>query len=333
MRHTKRYSKGKFIVLVVMVLALACSGSVLAFGAGKGPSADGKRDAGTVTYEQAAKQIVKRLKLDGGLPVPKDADPQAPITREQFAHLLMQAVEKAADLAWIEIYVQIADEKEIDPDYMTSIQRLLIAHIAELDEKGNFYPKRALTRKEAAEWLQKTVRLLAAQQNEKPGEDRPGREPGDEPVWHKPVTGKPGGGPGDGVDRRVEMTVEKINGEVNKVTVSWGEKPNAGYRVTITKIQFGETGEARIYYRLETPRPGQMYPQVITRPKAETYVSSQYKPVLVEDKKQPFAGKKQSFSSVVGTAQTDGAASGSSSNGAVSSPGEASPAFPGTSRP
>ena len=191
-----------------------------------------------------------------GLPIPEDVDPNQKLTREQFAHLLFHAILTKGDFAFIELYVMMKDEADVSPDFMNSIQKLLVSKIAELDD-GYFYPKKEITRSEAARMLHKAIQFV------KTVEPIPPVEPKDPPV-----------------DQDVNMTVNKVNEEVNRVTVSWGMKPNPGYGVSISKIEFTADGEAHIYYMLHEPEPGKMYPQVMTEAKADTYVSSKYKPVL-----------------------------------------------------
>ncbi|MEI7028360.1 protease complex subunit PrcB family protein [Paenibacillus sp. y28] len=78
----------------------------------------------------------------------------------------------------------------------------------------------------------------------------------------------------------LSVETEKVSDEVNKVTLSWGSQPNSGYAIQITRIEFNN-GQAHIYYTLSYPEPDKMYAQVITYPKAVTYIDSQYKPVAV----------------------------------------------------
>jgi len=189
-----------------------------------------------------------------GLPIPKDVNPNEKMTKEQFAHLLFNAILSKGDFAFIELYVMMEDEKDVSPEMMESIQKLLVAKIAQLDN-GYFYPKKEITRSEAAQMLHKAIRFVKTV----------------EPI---PPLKPP-------LDPGVTMSVSKVNDEVNKVTVSWGEKPNPGYRVSISKIEFTENGQAVIYYTLHEPEPGKMYPQVITEAKAHTFISAEYQPVLI----------------------------------------------------
>jgi hypothetical protein len=122
--------------------------------------------------------------------------------------------------------------------------------IAELDSNGKFDPKTELTRGEAASWVYNGVRVLADHTN-------------------KPAT-----------EKQVTITIQKVNDDVNKVTLSRGEKPNSGYGIEINNVQFGKDGQAVITYTLIDPKPDMMYADVITEPKASTYVSSQFKAIV-----------------------------------------------------
>jgi hypothetical protein len=88
----------------------------------------------------------------------------------------------------------------------------------------------------------------------------------------------PGRGPG-GSEDGVKLTIDKVNDEVNKVTLSLGEKTSAGYGVLIEGIDFVKN-EAVIRYRVITPADDHLTAAVITEPKAVTYIASKYTPKL-----------------------------------------------------
>lgn len=183
------------------------------------------------------------------LDIPKNVNPNASVTREQFAYLLVSALEKKANIPTIKMFIPIKDEDQITPEYQGTLQRLLLYKITELDKNGKFHPKNELTRGEAATWVYNAVRLLA---------DHAAKPP---------------------VAEEVTVTVEKVNDEINKVTLSRGEKPNAGYGIDIKSIRFGEDGTAVISYTLRDPQPDQMYADVVTEAKTTTYISAKYKAV------------------------------------------------------
>jgi hypothetical protein len=188
-----------------------------------------------------------------GLEIPKDVNPNAIITREQFGDLLVRALEKKGSFPLVKMFIQFKDEDQITPELQGSLQRLVLYKIAELDKNGKFYPKRELTRGEAANWLYNTIRFLEAH----PQQPAPTPEPAP--------------------TEEVAVSVEKVSDEVNKVTLSRGEKSNAGYGIEINSIRFEQDGQAIVTYTLSDPKPDMMYAQVITIPKAETFVSSKYK--------------------------------------------------------
>ncbi|TXK81878.1 S-layer homology domain-containing protein [Paenibacillus sp. N3.4] len=182
-----------------------------------------------------------------GLEIPKDVNPNAVITREQFGDLLVRALEKKGNFPLIKMFIQVKDEEQITPGYQGSLQRLLLYKIAALDSNGNFYPKSELTRGEAASWVYKAMRKLDGNT-----------------ALPAPV-------------EQVAVTVEKVNDNVNKVTLTRGEKPNAGYGIAITGIRFEQDGRAVVTYTLRDPKPDEMYADVITEAKTVTYVSANYK--------------------------------------------------------
>ncbi|WP_248928476.1 S-layer homology domain-containing protein [Paenibacillus hamazuiensis] len=244
---------------------------------------------GKVSYAQAVHMVVKGLKLNidnikfikepkasdyftsvpddawyaqsfiiaqlNGLPLAKDVNPNAVITREQFADLLMQAVLKTGDYAFVKMLMVYADEDEVDPAYKNSIQLLLLGKIASLDKDRRFYPKQELTRGTAAVWLHDAIKFVESHGGKGSAPEEPSQQ------------------------EQVAVTVEKVNDDVNKVTLSWGQKPNPGYAVQIAGIDFTDAGIAEIRYTLSYPDPDKSYAAVITEPKADTYVSSKYQAV------------------------------------------------------
>jgi hypothetical protein len=186
-----------------------------------------------------------------GLPIPKDVDPNALVTHEQYADLLIHALDATGSYPVIKMLITFADANEIDGAYRDSMQRLYLHKIAKLDN-NRAYPKREMTRGEAAVWVYNTMRIIEAHAVE------PAQPKQDE----------------------VTLTVEKIDETTNKVILTRGSMPNPGYGIQITGIRYPGDGTAVIQYTLSEPKPGMMYPQVITEAKVETTVSSEYKPVI-----------------------------------------------------
>lgn len=192
---------------------------------------------------------------------PADIKPNDVMTREVFAHYLFKGMMTKGEFAFIELYMLINDQNLVTPEYMNDIQKLLISKVAQLDANNNFRPNVGITRGEAAVMIYNGLDFLSKAEPIPPLE---------------PI-----------VDKDVQILVEKINDDVNKVTVSWGEKPNPGYGITIDRVEFNEDGTASVVYSTHYPDPDRMYPQVITEPKAVTYVAAQYEAVLKANPDQP----------------------------------------------
>ncbi len=108
-----------------------------------------------------------------GLDIPADIDPNAVLTKEQFVHYLVQAVEKTGEYALIKMYIQIVDEEAITVDYQGTIQRALLYKFTELDAEGKFDPVHVLTRAESAAMLYEARAFIDAHQNAVPDEPQP----------------------------------------------------------------------------------------------------------------------------------------------------------------
>ncbi|RXJ00667.1 S-layer homology domain-containing protein [Anaerobacillus alkaliphilus] len=91
-----------------------------------------------------------------GIELANDILPEETITKEQFADMLFKALTAKYDLAFITLWMEIDDEADISPQYMESVQKLLISNIAELED-GQFNPKKEISRSEAAVMLYRTV--------------------------------------------------------------------------------------------------------------------------------------------------------------------------------
>jgi hypothetical protein len=185
-----------------------------------------------------------------GLEIPKDVNPNAIITREQFGNLLVRALEKKGDFPLVKMFIQFNDEAQITPELQGSLQRMVLYKIAELDKKGNFNPKAEVTRGQAAAWVYNTVRFL----------DNHTSIPAPTPA----------------PTEEIAVKVEKVSEDVNKIILSRGEKPNPGYGIEINSIRFEQDGKAVITYKLVEPDPDKMYAEVITEAKVETFISSKY---------------------------------------------------------
>lgn len=189
-----------------------------------------------------------------GLDIPRDIDPSANVTREQFAHWLFQGISAKGEFAFTEQYILLADEDSVTKNYMNSIQKLLIANIAELDARGKFRPKEAITRSEAAVLLDRAIEFVEKT---------------------KPI---PVPDPGKSILSDVKLTSAPLADGVTKVTLT-ATAPHPGYGIEVSNISF--IGSAAVIdYRVVQPDPDKMYPQHVATVKTETYIPASYKPVL-----------------------------------------------------
>ncbi|MFC5703514.1 S-layer homology domain-containing protein [Cohnella faecalis] len=203
-----------------------------------------------------------------GLGLPKDIDPNAIVTREQFAKWLFGALSTKGDYAWIEIFLEVADADAVTDGYMDSIQKLLIAKIAVLDGKQAFRPKQPITRAEAAGMVARTIDFINDKKN----------TPVQPPVSYD-----------------VKLASEKVGTEAQRVTLTT-TVGHPGYGFEISSVDFRD-GKAYVNYRIVQPDPDRMYPQVLTEVKATTIISSDLTPVL---------GSDESGYSVSGSQPSDG---------------------------
>ncbi len=189
------------------------------------------------------------------LDIPADVKANDPVTKEQFAHHLFQAINTTGQYAMIKMWMVINDEDDVTPGYMTNIQNVLLTKIAEVDKDGNFNPKKAITRGEAAGWLYDGLNFVEKHTAIEPQPEYPQYD--------------------------IKLDVKAVNDDINKVTLS-AEVPHPGHGFRISSIAF-EGDQAIIYTEPILPEPDKMYPQVITTVEVATYVDAAFKPVLADD--------------------------------------------------
>ena len=194
------------------------------------------------------------IAADNGIELPQGFSVSKELTREQFSFLLQQGIHATGDYPLIAMLIEITDADEVTTSYFNSVQALLLMKITELDDAGKFHPKQPLTRIEAAKWVYNSREFVDNHRK------------ADDPMLDE-----------------VTYSMEKVNDQINRVILQRENQPNPGYGITVTKVEFGKDQVATIYYELLSPKPGQMYPQVITTTKTETYVASSYKIKLVPD--------------------------------------------------
>ncbi len=85
------------------------------------------------------------------------------MTREEFTHQLILAMEKHGDLPKINIKpIEFADDDQLNVSYQGTVQRALVLGIANLDESNQFHPGDLITRAEAALLTYNAVEYLVA---------------------------------------------------------------------------------------------------------------------------------------------------------------------------
>lgn len=187
-----------------------------------------------------------------GIDIADDISPSTIITKEQFSHWLYQSLIKNEDYAWIEPFILISDADSIQKSSMDSIQKLLIADIAQLDQLQRFNPLQEMTYGSTAKLLDQALQFRDKQHSNEPGTS--------------------------GASDAVSITIEEVDKDIRLVTLS-ATAPHPGYGIEISNIRF-EGKQAIISYRILTPDPDRMYPQVMTTIKATTYIGKAYEPVL-----------------------------------------------------
>ncbi|MNO51299.1 S-layer protein sap precursor [compost metagenome] len=192
-----------------------------------------------------------RIAEENGIELPENFTANGELTREEFAYILHQAINTTGNYPLIKMYIEVADADQGTVLYSGSIQNLLLMKIAALDSKNNFYPKQSITRMDAIRMVYNAVEYIN-KYNKGQNEVKP-------------------------IKDTVTYSVEKMNDEVNKVTLTRPNQSNPGYGIRVAKVEFTKQGTATVYYELLSPEEGYAYAQVITDTKATTYISSEYK--------------------------------------------------------
>ncbi|NHN35264.1 S-layer homology domain-containing protein [Paenibacillus agricola] len=97
--------------------------------------------------------------------LPKDLDPNASLTREQFTHQLIRAIEAFGKLPLINpVVVDISDMDQMNVEYSGSIQRAINYGVIKLSADGKMNPKAEITRADAAEEIYNAIEYLKAHQ-------------------------------------------------------------------------------------------------------------------------------------------------------------------------
>jgi len=186
-----------------------------------------------------------------GIEFDKNINPNSTISREEFAAHLINQVDRHGDYPLIMMYVDYKDADKGKEEYKNQIQKLLLLKFAELSKDGYFNPTKPITREEAAIWLDNALTFVDETFGEKEEENK-----------QSALTD-------------VNFKTEKVNDQVNKVTVS-ATVPHPGYGMAITEISF-DKGIAYVKIKQIDPDPNKMYPQVISTVSVDTYIASEYK--------------------------------------------------------
>jgi len=195
--------------------------------------------------------------IDGfynGVVFASDVNPNASISKEEFAALLITQLDRQVEYQLIEMYINYKDEDKVKQDYKDEIQKLLLLKFEELDKNNKFNPKSAIKREEAAIWLSNVLDFIAEKKNEQK-----------EGLVLSDIT----------LNREAHST------EVDKVTV-FATVPHPGYSATISEIKFdGDT--AYIKLQQVNPDPDKMYPQVVSTITLTTFIATNYKVKIVTE--------------------------------------------------
>ncbi|MBO9732831.1 MAG: protease complex subunit PrcB family protein [Chitinophaga sp.] len=193
---------------------------------------------------------------NNGIESGRDLNPEAPATREQFALALYEAIQHTGPYAENMMWINVKDEKSFSGNSLNAVQSLIKSKVVAL-ENGNFRPKAYITKSEATAMVKKAAAFVQS------------------------IKGNAGNTPAP--EGTVSFTTTPVNDHVNSVVLSAGQKPTGGYVLQVTRIDFTSDHQAIIHYKLTSPAPGSMNIQVITEPKAETFVGSDYQVTLKAD--------------------------------------------------
>lgn len=106
-----------------------------------------------------ADALIRAGANDIGLPA--DLDPNAKWTKEDFTYYLVKAMDSQYQMPMTDMmYIEAADEADMMTEYLDAIQRSMKYTITALDQNQNFYPKKPLTRAEAAEMIYNGRKLV-----------------------------------------------------------------------------------------------------------------------------------------------------------------------------
>jgi hypothetical protein len=189
-----------------------------------------------------------------GIALDQKVNPTDTMTRAQFAHFVNQSLLTKGNFPVTLMYVDVSDGDKLPLDVSNSLQTLLNTRIITLTEDGKFRPHDAITRSEAAIMI-----YDASEFAKKIIPDQEVKIP----------------------DKSYETSISlvKIAEGVNKVSLTVSDLPNPGYTASVKRIEFGPELTATVFFTIISPDPDRMYPQVISKSTAITYLPADYKAV------------------------------------------------------
>ncbi|WNS41107.1 S-layer homology domain-containing protein [Paenibacillus sp. MMS20-IR301] len=187
-----------------------------------------------------------------GLALDKTIDPNAAMTRIQFAHLLTQALQSKGNFPVTLMYAEITDGGKLTTAEMNSLQILFNTRLLTLEKNNTFRPYDPVTRAEAAVLIYDAAKFAK------------------EVITPDNSTTAPA------YEYESAVTLTKAGEGVNKATVTVDNLPNPGYGLAIERIEFGANKTAVIYFKVTPPSAGSMNLQVISSASADTYLPDGY---------------------------------------------------------
>lgn len=178
----------------------------------------------------------------------EDVNPNAAISREEFAFHLITQLDRKIEYAMIKIYFTYEDENKVKEKYKNAIQKLLILKFEELDKDKKFNPKKAISREEAAIWLENVLAFIEEQTK-----------------IELPLS----------VLSDITVNREAVSKEVDKVSIT-ATVPHPGYSANISEIKF-DGNIAYITLKQINPDADKLYPQVISTITLNTFIDADYK--------------------------------------------------------
>ncbi|MEJ8305726.1 S-layer homology domain-containing protein [Saccharibacillus sacchari] len=98
---------------------------------------------------------------NNGVDIPKNVNPSAKITREQYIDYVMTGLQAVGKMPAIDVATpDIADLDKLNPEYLDSVQLAIVLGIAKPADGKNFNPTQEITRADAAVVLYNAVEYL-----------------------------------------------------------------------------------------------------------------------------------------------------------------------------